>query len=934
MKTAFMRQPLHHEEGKEEPAQEKRTLYGVPGPRPKKSIKCAPGVGQGSSVAQDDEPVPRSFACALYQQGQNCQADEALRERRTTEAATLEAVDGGRRRHQQQAAVLMDNNPRLDTRRMQPGPVALLLQSLKNIGGTLTGQRLGFVGERAYDLMDAPINWVRPWLRAKSHAASARAAANRRTTLNGCHDLDVHLNRKLHKGRPDEKQRDLVMIQVGGLWTASSLKHAGFLQDDSCPWCRQKQEDLYHLWWECPEHEHCRARVRMLLGSQEVAMLPRCLTLHGLPPEPAADLQGPLWRRCDCPPGPEREPTSALDLQGDDRIHWAECCEAVKRDMDAEQQSQPLEQWTVRTMTLWLQGDFQALPRWRLPRLDREPMDAPDVYTDGGVDNGQKLWTGQGTWGLFKPRGGQADLGDSLQEVAHSRTMPEGVQAYGQLLGPALSSTRAEAIGLYAGLALPGAHHFGVDNRGAVGRANQILRGHMGGKPWGMQDDGDVWGVFHDEALSRGVGSVRVSKVKGHATEADVQEQRATEDQKTGNHFADDAADRAKSAQRRSHHATIGKLDQRWRHAEEVVKEIQDMMLSILQETRMRREAIINTARIGYTHRKALIVVETPSYAAGQGTRRLRMHAQGWKRTGLAGWQKTLLDWLLKWEWLDDNDHPANPTEHITWLELLIGYELDTNTYLPRGAAFGAQGTNAIAAGEAVGQLTTQFRQHVLQLVERHCTKDALAMFRRPGTNSQKGPARLRCLGISGAWGRTHTCPQWPVALQHQVRCAILKQGGHDGRHDSPLAQGPHFVRPKPIDKQLLPVWREHWEQLLKPCPHPTRSPNGSTAGDGYHIQCQHCQATITLFDKPVKLSNEWPMIKCQSCKKQVRAGAATCLLCTTRVSGCRCGTGQYRQATLGKFSKQPRGSKWAVEERALVTAVLVAVLVLAVMLA
>ena len=211
-------------------------------------------------------------------------------------------------------------------------------------------------------------------------------------------------------------------------------------------------------------------------------MLPRCLTRHGLPPEPAADLQGPLWRRGDCPPGPEREPTSVLDLQGDDRIHWAECCQAVQREMDAAQQSQPIQQWTVRTMTLWLQGDFQALPRWRQPRLDREPVDTPDVYTDGGVDNGQKLWTGQGTWGLFKPRGDQADLGHNLQEVAHSRTLPEGVQAYGQLLGPALSSTGAEAIGLYAGLALPGAHHFGVGNRDAVARGNQIRRGRTGGK--------------------------------------------------------------------------------------------------------------------------------------------------------------------------------------------------------------------------------------------------------------------------------------------------------------------------------------------------------------------------------------------------------------------------------------------------------------------
>ena len=248
----------------------------------------------------------------------------------------------------------------------------------------------------------------------------------------------------------------------------------------------------------------------------------------------------------------------------------------------------------------------------------------------------------------------------------------------------------------------------------------------------------------------------------------------------------------------------------------------------------------------------------------------------------------------------------------MTWLELLVGFELDGEVYLPRCTGFAAPGVNALSAGNTVGQLVTLFRQQVLQLVGEHCTRDAKRLFHRAQQNCQRGQARLHKLGITGAWGRAYTCPQWSSELAGSVQQALLRQVGHPVEREGPLAVGPLHVRPKPINKSSQPRWRNHWERLSKPgldsetrhkvvtqqlCQ--VKAQDSTKTAQCYQVACQSCTATIVLPEKPVKLMGEWPRLKCQSCKSQVRAGAATCLLCSCRVSKCSCGVTAKVQTTL-----------------------------------
>ena len=50
-----------------------------------------------------------------------------------------------------------------------------------------------------------------------------------------------------------------------------------------------------------------------------------------------------------------------------------------------------------------------------------------------------------------------------------------------------------------------------------------IKRGNPFGKAWGLQVDGDLWEVAWNAVLTRGIGNQYLRKVKGHATDEDVE---------------------------------------------------------------------------------------------------------------------------------------------------------------------------------------------------------------------------------------------------------------------------------------------------------------------------------------------------------------------------------------------------------------------------
>ena len=82
----------------------------------------------------------------------------------------------------------------------------------------------------------------------------------------------------------------------------------------------------------------------------------------------------------------------------------------------------------------------------------------------------------------------------------------------------------------------------GIDNKNVCNNIGRVLSG-WSGTPFSLCTDGDLLRCIDSMILYRSARSVRVSKVKGHATDTMVAEGKVRREDKDGNDAAEIAAD-------------------------------------------------------------------------------------------------------------------------------------------------------------------------------------------------------------------------------------------------------------------------------------------------------------------------------------------------------------------------------------------------------
>ena len=105
------------------------------------------------------------------------------------------------------------------------------------------------------------------------------------------------------------------------------------------------------------------------------------------------------------------------------------------------------------------------------------------------------------------------------------------------------SVQRAELWGVILALQASRGVHLGVDNLNVVRHVGRLLDGDLGALPFQVVPDGDLLCLIHHMLLLRGPDTVKVTKVKGHASEDMVVGGRVRDLDRLGNNAADEAAD-------------------------------------------------------------------------------------------------------------------------------------------------------------------------------------------------------------------------------------------------------------------------------------------------------------------------------------------------------------------------------------------------------
>jgi ribonuclease HI len=154
------------------------------------------------------------------------------------------------------------------------------------------------------------------------------------------------------------------------------------------------------------------------------------------------------------------------------------------------------------------------------------------------------------------------------------------------------SSTRTE---LGAGIlrhSAPPAVHQATDSMAYVTKITELLNGIVPRRkrPWGIQTDGDLWAIMDKIIKVKGSESIKVTWVKGHATQKHIDEGTSTPLLKQGNDKADNLANKGVQEhvggvmQLAAHYAA------KQRRYTMLIKKIHDMFLRVVTLERAKHK--------------------------------------------------------------------------------------------------------------------------------------------------------------------------------------------------------------------------------------------------------------------------------------------------------------------------------------------------------
>ena len=114
---------------------------------------------------------------------------------------------------------------------------------------------------------------------------------------------------------------------------------------------------------------------------------------------------------------------------------------------------------------------------------------------------------------------------------------------FDSIRGPLQSVQRAELWVVILALQCSSAVHLSVDNLNVVCHVSRILDGRVACRPFELTFDVDLLTIIERMVYQRGIQSVKISKVKGHADDDMVAVGSVRVEDKIGDDLADRAAD-------------------------------------------------------------------------------------------------------------------------------------------------------------------------------------------------------------------------------------------------------------------------------------------------------------------------------------------------------------------------------------------------------
>ena len=393
------------------------------------------------------------------------------------------------------------------------GPLHLLSASAAEIGFRWNPDALAWVrpGLPLLSNLAGPVQHFKPAIiDAWRNKVSADLCS--RQGFRGGPLLDVHGSLQL-RNSSHVRERDKALlraIMVGGGWN-------GFLfgrvrgRDVPCRFCGAPDNDG-HLFWDCTFLPLVEIRENPEfhdLMKLDKSHWPRCLLWHGWLPMLSGVNGASTWA------------------------------------VDASESASYLVESALGRYSSSLISDLRLSDEFDHDVAASSLPEHPDAWTDGSLVLDRLTGVSSSGAGFFSHQAGRFWRGCLWGQVDDVRSnLDHGCcRGFCSVLGPLQSVQRAELWGVILALQTSRAVHLGVDNLGVVRHVGRLLCGCRRSKPFELVDDGDLLLLIDCILQRRGLDTVCVSKVKGHADDGMVQRGQVRREDRLGNDAADEAAD-------------------------------------------------------------------------------------------------------------------------------------------------------------------------------------------------------------------------------------------------------------------------------------------------------------------------------------------------------------------------------------------------------
>jgi ribonuclease HI len=455
----------------------------------------------------------------------------------------------------------------MDSEETVQGPMGHLIEQCKKHNITLgTDLNIHATNETPIALMIIPWQHLKKAIYAIAARTRARNTDHVRTFHGRVGEIDdLILNKTLNKFGTKERNA-FRYVASGAFWNEKQLADIG-QGGGFCPHCLTTYTNKHHTLWHCPvinkHRKHCE------LNDIDADALPDCIKV-GLPPAMHARHNTPYW--------------------GDDLHNYEGNSIITKRAIGIPTSSQwcygaSLDNNNLCNATNTSREDLaklsarQAFAKLKpiqtvghIPLVYKctlKPPEQINVYSDGSWQNPLTYHFALGGAGVWWP-GRKHWLNNAEDELAIIEKHDDGVRLYTPIGGFSGSSTRTELAAAILAISSNGPVHLGTDSKAFVLRANFILdlirQNKLPKVRWGLMSDGDLWEHFFKVARAKSPEAIRITWVKGHATQEHINRGITTQTHLEGNDTADKTADQgvAQHGEQTTHFATVYSKRHHW----------------------------------------------------------------------------------------------------------------------------------------------------------------------------------------------------------------------------------------------------------------------------------------------------------------------------------------------------------------------------------